>query len=283
MSPGRPTLDGLRWEAADDPAAADIAAVDEGLDAFNRRAADLDAVRRAACFARDEAGRVVAGAVGRTWGTASELQQIWVREDLRGRGIGARLVRSFEDLVRNLERQIALAHLFGYTRIVMPWTALRSRSEITDMLRKLSRAAALLHEDGLALGYHNHEFEMDRWPDGGRILDLVLAETSLFLEPDLGWLWYAGEDPRAFLEHHGPRCPLVHVKEFARRGQRSFCPVGAGGVGYADLLPFLDELAPEAIILEQDESPDQPPLAACAQSIDFVRSALKLGSPTETT
>jgi sugar phosphate isomerase/epimerase len=187
-----------------------------------------------------------------------------------------------EDLDRNLERQIALAHLFGYTRIVMPWTALRTRAEITDMLRTLARAAALLHEDGLALGYHNHEFEMDRWPDGGRILDLVLAETSLFLEPDLGWLWYAGEDPRAFLEHHGPRCPLVHVKEFARRGQRSYCPLGAGGVGYADLLPFLDEMAPEAIILEQDESPDQPPLAACAQSIDFVRTALRCESPTET-
>ncbi len=113
MSPGRPTLDGLRWEAADDPAAADIAAVDEGLDAFNRRAADLDAVRRAACFARDEAGRVVAGAVGRTWGTASELQQIWVREDLRGRGIGARLVRSFEDLVRN--RGCRLLYLDTFT------------------------------------------------------------------------------------------------------------------------------------------------------------------------
>lgn len=189
---------------------------------------------------------------------------------------------SVNELERDLEQQIHLAHLFGYTRIVMPWTELRTREEITDMLRTLSHAAALLNEDGLALGYHNHDFEMDRWPDGGRILDLVLAETSLFLEPDLGWLWYAEEDPRAFLEHHAPRCPLVHVKDFARRGEKSFCPVGAGGVGYAGLLPYLDELAPDAIILEQDESPDQPPLQACEQSIEFVRSALDRVSPTET-
>lgn len=72
--------------------------VDAGLDAFNQAAAPLHEVRRLSCFARLPSGEVVGGAVGRTWGDACELQQIWVHADHRGRGVGAELLRRFEAL-----------------------------------------------------------------------------------------------------------------------------------------------------------------------------------------
>jgi GNAT superfamily N-acetyltransferase len=53
-------------------------------------------VRPLACFARDADGTVIAGALGRRWGVCAELQQLWVRPDLRRQGLGARLVRAFE-------------------------------------------------------------------------------------------------------------------------------------------------------------------------------------------
>jgi ribosomal protein S18 acetylase RimI-like enzyme len=90
----------LRVESFDDPAPGDLAAVDDGLDAYNRKTADLDGVRRMGCFARLPGGAVVGGAVGRTWGAACELQQLWVHEAHRRRGLGARLVRAFEDAAR---------------------------------------------------------------------------------------------------------------------------------------------------------------------------------------
>ncbi|HEU5294794.1 MAG TPA: GNAT family N-acetyltransferase [Burkholderiaceae bacterium] len=80
----------------DTPDAVDALIVDQGLDAANQAAAPLHDVRPLACFARDRAGAVVAGAVGRRWGECAELQQLWVRADLRRRGWGARLVRAFE-------------------------------------------------------------------------------------------------------------------------------------------------------------------------------------------
>lgn len=92
--------DDLRIEATDEPAVADAAAVDGGLDAYNHASADMGAIRRLACFARGADGKVVAGAVGRYWGTAAEMQQIWVREDLRRTGLGSRVARAFEDLAR---------------------------------------------------------------------------------------------------------------------------------------------------------------------------------------
>lgn len=90
----------LRIDETDEPLAADAAVVDAGLDAYNHAASDLNAIRHMACFARTCDGEIAGGAVGRRWGAAAEMQQIWVREDLRRSGIGARLVRAFEDLAR---------------------------------------------------------------------------------------------------------------------------------------------------------------------------------------
>ncbi|HEY8243041.1 MAG TPA: GNAT family N-acetyltransferase [Casimicrobiaceae bacterium] len=75
--------------------------VDAGLGAFNDAAAPLHEVRRLACIAR-EGGEVVGGAVGRRWGRCGEIQQLWVAESHRGRGIGSQLVRAFEQRAAEL-------------------------------------------------------------------------------------------------------------------------------------------------------------------------------------
>lgn len=80
----------------DDIPPGDAAVVDAGLGAFNDAAAPLHEVRPLSCFARDARGAVVGGVVGRTWGAAAEILQLWVADAERRRGIGHRLVRTFE-------------------------------------------------------------------------------------------------------------------------------------------------------------------------------------------
>lgn len=48
-----------------------------------------------AIFVR-EAGRIVAGVSGWTWGDGCELQSLWVEPNLRGRWLGPRLVAAAE-------------------------------------------------------------------------------------------------------------------------------------------------------------------------------------------
>jgi len=84
----------LNITAHDQLDAGDASIVDDGLDASNGGA--FDEVRPLACFARDGDGAVLGGAVGRRWGECAELQQLWVRPELRRQGLGARLVRAFE-------------------------------------------------------------------------------------------------------------------------------------------------------------------------------------------
>lgn len=88
---------GVVFSLHDDSLPAEAAAVvDEGLGAANDAAAPLHEVRALACFARDAAGTVIGGAVGRTWGECCELQQLWVAPTHRRAGLGAALVRRFE-------------------------------------------------------------------------------------------------------------------------------------------------------------------------------------------
>jgi GNAT superfamily N-acetyltransferase len=86
----------LRYSVQELADRADLARVDDGIDAFNHREPELRQVRPLAVLARDDHASVVAGAVGRTWGECAELQQLWVQESDRRQGVGRRLMALFE-------------------------------------------------------------------------------------------------------------------------------------------------------------------------------------------
>jgi ribosomal protein S18 acetylase RimI-like enzyme len=90
-------MTGITLTTHDDVPSGDGAIVDAGLGEFNDGAAPLHEVHRLSCFARASGGEVVGGAIGRTWGGCAEIQQLWVAPGHRGRGIGSRLVRAFEE------------------------------------------------------------------------------------------------------------------------------------------------------------------------------------------
>lgn len=93
-------MSGFRYVLHDEAPADAEAAIDAGLDAFNHEAAPLHEVQPLACIVHDGTGAVAGGALGRRWGTCGELQQLWVRADTRGHGVGSEVVRRFEALAR---------------------------------------------------------------------------------------------------------------------------------------------------------------------------------------
>ena len=113
-----------------------------------------------------------------------------------------------ETIESELPELVAEAKLLGWRRVVVSWV---DPAELdTSTLARIATAARLVAEEGLELGYHNHDAEveqgfLDRLPEG------------VFLELDTGWAWYAGADPVAFLG----RGPLVHIKDFRVRGAHS--------------------------------------------------------------
>src|SRR3954452_8429001 len=84
----------------DEPAAVDVAALIAGLDAHRRGRIGLaDDTKPIGVFVRRD-GRVVAGADGRTqWGWLY-VAHLWVDDELRGTGVGTRILGAIEDGAR---------------------------------------------------------------------------------------------------------------------------------------------------------------------------------------
>jgi sugar phosphate isomerase/epimerase len=145
------------------------------------------------------------------------------------------------------------AETIGWRRLVVSWL---DPSELGDAsLARLAAAAQAAADHGLALGFHNHDAEVREG-----FLDRLPPE--IFLELDAGWAWWAGADPVDLLG----RGPLVHVKDFRTRGERSFCPVGDGAVGYERVAPAAARAGAEWLLVEQDET-DGPELDAARRSL----------------
>ena len=78
----------------------DLDFVSDQLDAFNIAVTGIDDWRALAIFVRDDAGRIVAGVNGGSWAGYLEIKYLWVREDLRGQGLGRRLLLAAEQEAR---------------------------------------------------------------------------------------------------------------------------------------------------------------------------------------
>lgn len=150
----------------------------------------------------------------------------------------------------DLDALAAEARDLGWKRLVISWV---DPDELDTIGRRLADTAAAAWARGLELGYHNHDAEI-----ANGFVDRLPA--NVFLELDAGWAWWAGADPVDLLG----RGPLVHIKDFRARGERSFCAVGDGAVGYERLVPIAARQA-EWLLVEQDEA-DGDELGAARRS-----------------
>jgi GNAT superfamily N-acetyltransferase len=63
---------------------------------YNVAATGIGDGRWLGVLVRDQSGTVVAGLSGTTWGGCCKVRDVWVREDLRRRGMGTRLLDAAE-------------------------------------------------------------------------------------------------------------------------------------------------------------------------------------------
>ncbi len=168
-----------------------------------------------------------------------------------------------EAIESQLPALAAEARALGWRRVSVSWV---DPAELgPELLRRLAAAADAAAAHGLELGFHNHDPEAAERDGGGSFLDDLLAEESVFLELDLGWVWVAGADPLDLLARARGRCPLVHVKDFHRRDAEAFTAVGDGAVGYEQVAPAAVAAGAEWLLVEQDET-DGPALDAARRS-----------------
>ena len=87
----------------------DVAIVRAGLSAYNRHHAPDDAFQSLTLFVRDAHGTVVGGLLGGTIWHWLYVDILWLSDELRGQGLGTRLLAEAERLA--IERGCIGAHL----------------------------------------------------------------------------------------------------------------------------------------------------------------------------
>lgn len=199
------------------------------------------------------------------------------------------------------EKMDFLKH-FGVKYSVIPWY---NKSELAGgenwykTAEKFRAAAKMLYENGMLLGYHNHDFEFEK--HNGKYLHDYICEAipEEMFEPqfDTCWVHYAGIDPVTKLREFAGRVTVVHLKDFVCKnlgagpvyalidkdgnakggGDRAasgfeYRPLGHGLQDVKAILEACEECGTEYVIVEQDDPSMGLSELECAKvSRDYLR------------
>lgn len=145
---------------------------------------------------------------------------------------------------------------------------------------RLNAVGAKLREQGLQLSYHNHDWELESFPEDPRSkLDILYAETSpenLCAELDLAWVQVGGADPAETLLKCTNRCPVIHAKDYkGKKMFRSvkFVPLGEGELKWEAVFAAGKQAGVKWWVYEQDNADRD--IFECAQiSYEFLKKNL---------
>jgi sugar phosphate isomerase/epimerase len=159
------------------------------------------------------------------------------------------------------------AQIIGLSELYMPALPDAERTASADEWQRtgaqLGWMAEKLKSHGLALGYHNHDWELSRFDDGTTPLERLFAGAEgspLTFEADLAWLVRGGADPLTWMRSQQRRLTAVHVKDLAREGadpaEEGWSNVGEGTLDWPMLWTHAIRFGAKWMVLEHDKPRD---------------------------
>lgn len=187
----------------------------------------------------------------------------------------------FEELAACPEAVAEAARRIGCRLLIVPALPEAVRTAGPETLTRTGAALGALAETlagaGLALGYHNHDWEFRPLADGSLPFDRLLAGAAgspLRVQADLAWAARAGADPVAVLAAIGSRLASVHVKDLAPAGaaadEDGWAAIGAGTLPWPVLWRQARAQGADPMVLEHDRPRD--PFAFAAAGLAWVRA-----------
>jgi sugar phosphate isomerase/epimerase len=193
-----------------------------------------------------------------------------VRRQLDARGLTASSSHvGIAALRERFDAIIAACKTLGFTQLFMPSVPPEERQSPepywTALGRELGQMAVRASDQGIALGYHNHHWELNLQADGRTALDCLFAgagSAPLTWQADLAWLVRGGADPVALMQAHRARLVSVHAKDLAPAGtladEDGWADVGHG------VLDWRGQLAQAAVangarwLVAEHDKPNDP-------------------------
>lgn len=180
----------------------------------------------------------------------------WLPEALAAHGLKAGSAHAM--LVAEPEKVLAAARTLGVRTVFQPyWDPQKWQDEagIRELATALNGLVDTFAAEGIAIGYHNHDFEFTAPDiDGTPAYDFFvsLLDPRVVLEVDTYWAAAGGRDVPALLDGYGDRITHLHVKDGPLEPSRSGAANVVLGTGRMDLPPVLDASANRTWVVEFD-------------------------------
>ena len=213
---------------------------------------------------------------------------------------------SYEDLIADPEKVIADYAEIGCKYIAIPYAIEERRpgAELfDDTVEGIRKFAEIAKKYGIAMLYHNHDFEFKMVGDvyGLDLLYSTLSADELQTELDTCWVNVGGEEPAKYIEKYSGRAPVVHLKDFYMSGKGKpaklyqligiddgaqdaqeeeeafgFRPCGYGVQDFPAILEACKKAGTSWVVVEQDNPAlDKTPVECAQMSIDYIKEINK--------
>ena len=207
---------------------------------------------------------------------------------------------NYDELRDKTEETMKAYSTIGCKFVVIPYLVEEHRpgSEgFDELIKNAARIGKAAREYGMTLLYHNHDFEFQKIGDEYALDVLYSSVPAEFLqtEVDTCWVNVAGEDPAAYVRKYTGRAPIVHLKDFFKKGHAEkmfkligiddndtnedtgenfgFRPVGKGMQNVPELLSAAADAGAGWVIVEQDEpSLGLTRMECIKSSIDYLKT-----------
>ncbi len=205
----------------------------------------------------------------------------------------------FVDMMENLDKVISDYSIIGVKYLVMPYMAEEYRPVNPDgfksFLPLLNEVGKKIHDAGMTFLYHNHDFEFVKLENGKWGYDEMfdsIPHDNLMSELDTCWCDVATGETPEFIEKYTNRIPVVHLKDYIKKGEVKnmykligidseddgsdtgyfgFRPVGFGQMIWEPIFEASVKAGANYVVVEQDEHYETDPLECARRSREYLR------------
>lgn len=182
------------------------------------------------------------------------------------------------DLSTKLDELIEYSNVIESPYIICPFlpTNMRDSADAYKATAEnLNEIGKKCRENGIRFGYHNHDFEFQKFngESGHDILFRLTDPENLFVELDTFWVEYSGLKSIDLIEKYKERCSILHIKEMKSLDEKVNTEIGKGIMDFKAITALGKKYGVKWYTVEQ-EAFEIPQLKSIEESLGYLRSIL---------
>ncbi|MDR2952075.1 MAG: sugar phosphate isomerase/epimerase [Treponema sp.] len=154
---------------------------------------------------------------------------------------------------------------------MMPGVFPNTYDGYSAFIKKVKEICKQIAGEGMSFGYHNHDFEFQKF-NGTRAIDRLIDECpDLYFILDVFWVQAGGRNPCEYIEKLKGRIKLIHFKDYrVADRKRQFAEIGEGNLEWDKIVPLCEKNGIPWAVIEQDADYLSDPFQSLALSRKFL-------------